>query len=305
MDILAHLAATAWKREYRRPPDEQARAIRAAFTARLWEQLEPLSLTERACAWLEARGLRPALAHALGFRDWRPVMTWLKQALEPLSPPERVATGLFFEGGSLWWPLSKSHACRSEYCRPELASTDDMPERARGLCAPVWDGALAHPLGWLWQLYEPVSKSRYDNCMRYLARGQPTLLGICTGASGLPAASAHPMRIVCEEPIEWLSLVQAAAGRAAVMGILRSWTFWNEDWTPHLAGAERVAIALPEREGYAERVFAALEKSADARFGPGWAEAHLQRRTLEGEDACNALLQRGELAGLVDELLDP
>ncbi len=303
VDIDAFHRATAWKREYRAPPEEEARAIRSLITAWLWDALGPEPLTERAREWLEARGLRPELAHALGCRDWRPVLTRLKETLEPLSPPERVASGFFFEGGSLWWPLGGDHGCRSEVCRPKLAGTDELHPRAAGLCVPVWDGALPHPPGWLWQLYEPISTSAADNCMRNLTREQPTLLGLQTSSSGLPAAGAHPRLVVVEGPLEWLSAVQAVEGRAAVMGTLRSSSFWLDAWTPFLEDAERAAVLLPERQGYAGKAFEALERSAALHLGPGWTRAHLTRHTFPEEDGCQALLRRGELTGLIDELL--
>ncbi len=291
-----------WRRAYRSPPADSARAIRSDFMARLWELLEPLELTERALAWLAERGLNPELAHALGFRDWRPAMTRFKQMIEALPPPERVATGFFTNGGHMWWPLCDEHRA-IQFLKREVSSSETMPIHAEGLVAPAWEADAAHPMGWLWQLYKPISKSPADNCMRQLSAEQPTLLGLNSGRSDLPLPGRHENLLIGEGPIDWLCLAQAAAGKAAVMGMLRTIDHWHEDWTPWLAGAKRIALVLPERKGYAEKVFEAMKASAAQHFGADWAEDRLSLTALTGEDECQALLKRGELPGMVDGLI--
>ncbi len=138
-------------------PAEEARVIRLEFMERLWETLEPLPLIDKAKAWLSQRGFSPELAHALGFRDWRPAMTDLKEMLEPLSPPQRVATGFFLKYGHMWWPICDLH--RVGRFKRSVATSENMPISAEGLVAPVWEPELAHPTGWLWQVYEPIGRS--------------------------------------------------------------------------------------------------------------------------------------------------
>jgi len=260
---------------------------RAETMARIWEAVEPLDLTDEAVDWLAGRGIRPKVAHALGCRDWRPAFGRIKAILARLESVEaKQQAGVYNLEGRPWWPLAES--------------MQDNP-RAFGLCVPVFDGEHKAPMAWRWRLYNPGKLKT----MAQPGAGIPPLLGLHVPLSdgALKAVESAPVVVVCEGEPDWLSLHDAAEGKAAVLGLCAMATPWQADWTRHLDKARLVVFMCHDDHGGGEKKFSELYRSAVARWNKAEADKRLVRYLVDGGDDCNDMHKRGELAGVLDGLL--
>lgn len=262
-----------------------------AMTA-IWELVEPLALTKAAKRWLQGRGIGPETAHALGCRDfgWPDTLDKIRAAVEGLSLDLGDGlkwVGLHNEHGRLWWPLRGD-------------------TRAAGLAVPVFTPGHAAPMAWRWRFYQPVvfgpGLVLPIKSMAQPGIGPAPLLGLRT-CGELPAVGEARTVIICEGEPDWLSLHDAAGGRAAVLGLCATAGTWEPEWTEYLDGARRIVVMVHDDKGTGQKVCNALYLAAVRKWGKATAGARLQRYLVPGDDDCNDNHKRGELAALVERIL--
>lgn len=267
------------------PEPDPSPQVRVDTMAKLWALLEPLELTDSATRWLEGRGIDPGVAHALGCRDWHPVLGRIQFMLKGLDNDTKQAVGVYNDAGKPWWPL---------------AASIEGKAAAGGLGVPVFARTEQVPMGWRWRLYKPMRSGA--KTLAQPGGGPAPLLGLQVPGD-LPAVGKSRVLVVCEGEPDWLSVYDASEGQVAVLGLCAMATGWREPWTEHLEGVRWVVVMAHDDDGGGQKLYDGLYASTARRWGKDWADSRLVRWLVDGSDDCNDKHKRGELAGLLEGLL--
>lgn len=309
------------------PPQRVVEAItvppvRAEIGARLWSIVEHTMLTEAACIWLEARGIRPHIAWRAGCRDWSwPCADKVLEVLNNYGPNELAAAGF----GTVDVPFERLtpdaqwavwfHGENKQNAQPWKAFEHALgPDPTRhGLMVPEWHPAHpGGPVSWRLRRFQPWGPRKVEAQPGSALRHLP--LGLDDLASAARAGEPYSV-IVCEGETDWLSTMDAAArllerapdaGRIVALGYCAMSSNWPDlkGLAVTLAGARRVVVGFDR--GHGEQP-AGLKRARDIRdaidraAGQERTNAILKvRLTREGRDLAD--LHRAD--ELVDWLAD-
>jgi hypothetical protein len=157
------------------------------LAASIWRLVEHLELTRDAVAWLEGRSIDPQIAHALGCRDFHPVLEELASILNQASKEACQATGWRTREGKPHDPVRWSRKGMTGWC---------------GLAVPSWLASDEAPRSWRWRLYSPM-----DTLKTYTL--SKTSIGQRLPSGDQELADARTL-VVCEGEPDWLSIYDAA-----------------------------------------------------------------------------------------------
>lgn len=324
LDGLSFLAAVAalsghvgGGAERGRPEAPVVRAIDPSpFLAALWQTLSTSAWVddekrtqidaENGAPWsprvaqsLQARGIEPDAACALGCRDWQTRAAQISRLLAATPQDVLDAAGLS-RGGKLWAPLERL----------------DDPAWA-GVAVPVWRLGEAFPHRWRWRFSAlpypgaPKSMSSFSAgaATDFLGAGAPAQLvgsDVRVVRLGSGAPGAETLLIVEGEP-DWFSAVEAVDGRAIVVAVCGAPVRWRDAWPPLAAFAARgitsVVVCVHEGSETLQDVGHGLRFAEDVAVHAAEAGLTVRARLpAEGHDL-NDLHRAGELCTWLREVI--
>ena len=155
---------------------------------KVWELVSGIDLTEDAASWLTKRGINPATAHALGCRDFSPVLDDLASLLDDAHPDACRMTGWRKRAGEPHDPVRWLRQGSTGW---------------RGLAIPSWPAGEGAPRSWRWRLYEPKgSLKTYTLTAASIGQRVPD--------GSIEDTSTHNILVICEGEPDWLSIHDAA-----------------------------------------------------------------------------------------------
>lgn len=284
-------------RPRRRGPAEQARISAEAWSARVelhaqvWRLLPHDRLPDAASSWLrDERGIDPAVAFDAGCRDWEPAVDQICAYLDSQSRSSLRSSGFVGSEGNPWWPLAA------------LARGD---RRLRGLGIPIWLPEYPFPIGWRWRLFRAVGG------IKALAQSAPAYSWVAPPLglrgwerAGRPDALSTPEKrvlIVAEGEPDWLTLTQATAARASVVGVVSTARGWPRTWDAYLDGFERVVAFTHETS---TKLLLGLRDSMVERFGPDATDERFRFHLFPESRDANDLHRAGRLGPYVEAALE-
>lgn len=248
---------------------------------------------------LQARGIEPDAAYALGCRDWQTRARQISELLDATSQDVLESAGLS-RGGKLWAPLERL----------------DDPTWA-GVAVPVWRLGEAFPHRWRWRFsalpYPGAPKSM--SCFSagaatdFLGAAKPPRLvgsDIHVAHLGSGAPGAETLLIVEGEP-DWFSAVEAVDGRAVVVAVCGAPIRWRDAWPPLAAFAARsitsVVVCVHEGSETLQDVGHGLRFAEDVAVHAAEAGLTVRARLpAEGHDL-NDLHRAGRLCAWLREVI--
>lgn len=303
LSFLAAVAALSGGHVGAERPRPDAPAVRAVdpspFLAALWQLLEDAPWSPRTGLALQARGIEPDAAYALGCRDWSTRRAQIAGLLDATPADVLEAAGLS-RGGKLWAPLER-------LSDPAWA----------GVAVPVWRLGEAFPHRWRWRFSAlpypgaPKSMSSFSAgaATDFLGAGAPAQLvgsDVRVARLGSGAPGAETLLIVEGEP-DWLSAVEAVDGRAVVVAVCGAPVRWRDAWAPLAAfaarGVERVAVCVHEGSETLENVGHGLRFAEDVAVHAADAGLTVRARLpAEGHDL-NDMHRAGQLGSWLREVI--
>lgn len=159
-----------------------------ALADKVWGLVSGIGLTDDATSWLTRRGIDPAIAHALGCRDFSPVLDDLASLLNDAHPDACRMTG--------WRKCSGEPHDPVRWLRQGSTGW-------RGLAIPSWLAGESAPRSWRWRLYEPKGGSKtYTLTAASIGQRVP--------GGSIGDTSTRNVLVICEGEPDWLSIHDAA-----------------------------------------------------------------------------------------------
>lgn len=271
--------------------------IRADLWGRIWAALVFSDQPDGPKRWAAERGISWQAVTLASVRDATHAAGEIIEILREYTRAEHLAAGTMRADGKPWHPLRVV---------AEIAAGDRA--HADGAFIPIWSptyGAL--PVGFRYRLYEP-----WGNGAKTLAQfsGAPVLpLGL--DRLDMMAKLGTPYTVIlCEGETDWLAAQDAmrTLGRpCACLAHCMMSKPWAASWTRLIADAslaERVWILFDGDASAGRDRARDIAQQTIAERGAGWAA---ERVTIHLTDAAGDLAdlhKKGDLAGLLNDLLD-
>ena len=248
------------------------------FLQEIWFTVQPVAYTPATIAWLRSRRVDPALAWALGCRDWSPV---LPEILSLIRANRDLATAAhLIADGQLWFPLR------------------DPTPRMAGLCIPAFVPDWHFPITYRWRFAHPLTWG--NKTLKTAAQpGAPALpLGLHVTSRALdvmPVLGARILIIAEGEP-DWLSIHDALSGCCGVLGLCSVSGGWRSAWSELLRDVSHVIVATHAKKGdpIGKAVLAAM-----LGLDPAGARQRYLRIELREDCDANDLHKRDKLLPLL------
>lgn len=247
----------------------------------LWGIVRPLAPTPAAAAWLQGRGVEVETAWALGCRDWWPASVQIHDLLR--DDTDAAAELNLWRDGRPWWVLRG---------------------RVPGLVVPAFHPHGLVPVAFRWRFTEPCIIDGRALKSAAQSGGQPMPLGVRVpvGVDLVQGAGNCQILVIAEGEPDWLSLHDALAGAAAVLGVCDVSGGWRSAWSDYLQAPALVIVATHAKAN--DPIGKAVAATMHTMHGRAEAARRYRRLPLPEKCDANDLHQAGQLLPLLRPILE-